>query len=319
MKAIPCPISVEELRHLTHTVKLTDDQIAIRIPGGTAKRVRSWRHRFGIETLPRWARNDVSPIGGQLQSLLVGSMLGYGRLVRHVNASYYSESHCGAQQPYLEWKAAIWGSWVKDGLTTVPDKRCFTQVRLTTCAHECLNEWQAMFYTSPGKGWKRLIPKIVDLVDPFALAIWYLDDGHVGWWPAITFGADATSRQVAFAIFEKFNLKPRWQLRVRNTGCFQLEREDTAHRFLELIQPHIPDCMAYKRGPFGFQGPHFQVRLKATEDVLRRLTAQNTPIRVMAERLGVGSATIDRRLVEYGVYHPRKIGRPRGYSMPTTS
>jgi len=298
-----------ELRHLVHDLKLTDAEIASRVLEGSPKRVMSWRKRYGIETLPRWARNEVTPIEGRLQSLLVGSMLGDGRLVRRVNATHYSERHCGAQRPYLEWKAALWGPWANP-VVDVPDQRGFTQVGMFTCAHDSLNEWQEMFYVDQHKGWKRLVPQIVDKVDEFALAIWYLDDGYAGWWPGITFGADDASREVAWSIFEKFGLKPRWQLKVRNTGQFHMEREDTADRFIELIKPHVPECMAYKLGPFGFQGPHYDIRQKVTPEVLAKMAADNMPIRTMAERLGVGQATIDRWMVKLDIKHERKVGRP---------
>ena len=75
MKAIPCPVSPEELRRLVRDEKLTDAEVAARLPGGTIKRVVSWRHRYGIEVVARWERRDLPPIEGKLKSLLVGSML----------------------------------------------------------------------------------------------------------------------------------------------------------------------------------------------------------------------------------------------------
>ncbi|MEI6297203.1 MAG: hypothetical protein WCO84_06230 [bacterium] len=309
MRSIPCPISQDELKRLVCDRLLTDADIADLLEGGTVHRVQSWRKRFGIAAIPRWSRNEITPIEGRLQSLLVGSMLGDGRLVHRTHATHYSERHCGAQQPYLEWKAGIWGPWaspVKD----IPDKRGYPTVGMFTCAHELLNEWQELFYASPDKGWKRLLPRVVDLVDEFALTIWYLDDGCAAWWPNITFGADEASRAVAFSIFEKFGMKPRWCPKKGNTGDFCFERENTAQRFIDIIKPHVPDCMVYKLGPFGFQGPHYQVRQKVTADVLREMTASGMSIRTMADRLGVGFATISRRLRKFDIDHPRKIGRP---------
>lgn len=237
-------------------------------------------------------------------------MLGDGRVVFQGTGSYYSESHSGAQRAYLEWKASIWGaSWVRH-LTDVPDKRGFEQVRLTTVAHGSLNEWRDLFYAERKGGWKRLSSRIVDMVDDFALAIWYLDDGHAGWWPLITFGADPASREVAFAIFEKFGLSPRWQPVKGDTGHFHMEREDTAHRFLDIVRPHIPGCMSYKIEGFGFQGHHYQVRQKLTEDCLRELAGRGVPIKQIARDLGVGASTVDRWLRGYGILHPRTKGRP---------
>lgn len=309
MKAIPCPVSPEELHRLVHEDQLPDKGIAARFPGGTVSRVKAWRKRHGVAAFPRWARNEVIPIEGRLKSLLVGSMLGDGRLVRRTNATHYSERHCGAQQPYLEWKASFWGPWAKP-IKPVPDKRGYSQVRMDTCAHAILNPWQEMFYADHKKGWKRLVPEVVDLVDEFALAIWYLDDGCRGWWPSITFGMDDESREVAWAIFEKFGLRPRWELKKGKTGEFHMEREGTALRFLDIIRPHVPECMKHKLEGFGFQGPGYQVREKVTREGLQKMATEGIPIRRMAQKLGVGAATVDRWLKKFGIEHPRKKGRP---------
>ena len=309
MLPIPCPISPEALRSLVQDDKLTDLQIANHL-GETKKRVQSWRKRFKIDALPRWERNSVLPIEGRLKSLLVGSMLGDGRLVRQTSATYYTESHCEAQIPYLKWKMQFWEGWDHEFRDDIPDDRGFPQARLRTLAHGSLNAWQEMFYEDHHKGWKRLIPEVVEHVDALALAIWYLDDGHAGWWPGIIFGASEESREVAWAIFEKFGLKPRWQVQNGKTGTFHMEREDTAERFLEIISPHIPDCMSSKLGPFGFQGPHYQVRQRVTEENLRDGVSKGIPIAQMARELGVSASTVRRRIQGLGLNYKPSRGRP---------
>ena len=231
-------------------------------------------------------------------------------IVRRVHTSHYIESHSETQRSYLEWKAKIWGPWAKE-IIQVLDRRSYQQVCMSTCSHADLNPWQEMFYADHHKGWKRLVPQVVDLVDDFALTIWYLDDGNVGKWPGVTFEADEKSREVAFAIFEKFNLRPCWQLHKGTAGAFHMEGEDTAFKFVDIIRPHVPSCMDYKLGPFGFQGPHYQVRQKLDESKLREMAGKGIPIRQIARVLGVGATTVDHWLVEHDVSHPRTIGQPR--------
>ena len=320
MRAIPCPVSKAELEQLYLIEKLTDDEVAVRIgKEATAKRVRSWRKRLGIRTLQRWERYDVPPIEGRLKSLLVGSMLGDGRLVHRTHATHYTERHEDNQKPYLEWKMAQWGSWVrmepKHNDKTVKGKT-YRSWRFNTVAHEALNEWQALFYENRDRGWKILVPEIVDHVDEFALAVWYLDDGCAAWWPDITFGATTESRKVAWAIFEKFGLKPRWQslksMDGRETGNFHMEREDTAERFLDLIGPHVPPCMAYKMEGFGYSsGRNNIIKGKLDPEILRELAAEGVPIRRMAKMFGVGGSTVDRHLRKHGIEHPRTKGNPK--------
>lgn len=309
MQPIPCPVSSEKLRHLVQVEKLTDKEIASRLSGGTIRRVQSWRKRYGIDAIPRWARNEVTPIEGKLQSLLVGSMLGDGRLVRRTHATHYEEGHCKAQVGYLKWKADIWGTWVQ-ALGDSPSRPGYYYVSMRTYAHADLNPWQEMFYEAHDKGWKRLLPEVVDLVDEFALAIWYLDDGTAGWWPSIIFGADDASREVAWAIFEKFGLHPRWEVKKGKTGEFHMEREDTAERFIEIITPHVPKCMISKLDPFGFQGPGYQTRKRVTPELLQDGVAKGIPLQQMACELGVGSSTIRRRLREWAIPYEAQQGRP---------
>ena len=318
MRAIPCPISPDRLDDLYTTQKLTDDEIVdILVSEGheaTVKRVRSWRMRHDIKTIPRWSRNEVPLIEGRLRSLLVGSMLGDGRLVRRTNATHYQEAHSAAQKLYLEWKASLWGSWVKAPVKPVlwrTGGKEYEGFRFHTVAHAELNFWQEMFYADRARGWKRILPEVVAQVDEFALAIWYLDDGTAScWWPTITFGADPASREVALTVFEKFGLSPRWEVKSGKTGEFHMEREDTAERFLEIIRPHVPACMSYKLEGFGFQGPHYQVRKKLDEDMLRSLAAEGVPIKKIAREYGLGASTVSRRLKKWEIEHPRKVGRP---------
>ncbi len=315
MKAIPCPITPDELRRLYLEEKLTDEQIVSRLgEGATVKRVRSWRHRYGIETICRTERRELPPIEGRLQSVLVGSMLGDGRISKSTHVSRYRESHCHEQLEYLKWKALEWGPWIPTdpkSVTWVLQDKAFEGWRFETVSHASLNPWHELFYPEPGP--KRLQERVVDLVDPLAFAIWYMDDGSSGWWPLITFGMDPASRGVALAIFDKYGFSPRWDLcsGSTKTGQFIFEGEDQAHKFIELVRPHMPESMHHKL-TFGFQGPQYQLRNKLTREVLTELASKGTPIRRMAELLGEAPTTIDRYLKKYGIEHHRTVGRPKG-------
>ena len=313
MKAILCPIHKNKLDRLYTVDKLTDAEIASRLGNGaTDKRVRTWRKKAGIKTIPRWSRNEVPPIEGKLRSLLVGSMLGDGGLVRRVHATHYQEAHMALQRPYLEWKAKMWGSWAKADLMPVEwvkEAKTYHGFRFHTCAHESLNAWRDLFYDNREKGSKRLVPEVVDLVDPFALAVWYLDDGGAAWWPDIT--TATVNRPVAEQIFAKFGLKPRWQQVKPSTGVFHMERDDTANEFLALIRPHVPKCMAYKVKGFGYNtGRNNAIKAALDVDTLQGLVDQGMPIRQIAATMGVGGATIDRHLRKHDIEHPRLKGNP---------
>ncbi len=253
----------------------------------------------------------MPPIEGSLVSLLVGSVLGDGRLDRLKNTTRFIENHAADQREYLEWKAALWGSWVKSGVKPVVWKRPegdFPGFRFETVAHAELNPWHNVFYGMGTK--KRLDRAVVPLVDEFALAVWFMDDGSAGWWPRITFSMDVVSQGIAMGIFDRFGLHPRWEIHKGNTGDFIFEGEDQAHRFIALVTPHMPECMRRKL-TFGFQGPHYQVRQVLTEDVLRKMASEGVPIKRMARELGQSETTVRRYLQTLNIAHPRRIGRPR--------
>jgi hypothetical protein len=293
--------------------RLTDQQIVGRIGGeATLKRVRSWRRRFDIPTFNRSARHDVPPIEGPLQGLLVGSMLGDGRVARNLHTARYMENHAEDQKGYLEWKRKRWGPWSKNELSPVSWKhegKTYPGWRFETVSHASLLPWHDLFYPVPGP--KRLQERVVDLVGPFAFAIWYLDDGCAQWWPRITFGMDLASRGIAWGIFEKLGFSPRWYLHRDKTGEFIFEGEDQAERFIDFIEPHVPECMRYKL-KFGFQGHNYQLRRKLDVETLRALAAEGVPLRKIADQFGESATTVSRYLRKYNIDHPRTMGRPGG-------
>ena len=238
-------------------------------------------------------------------------MLGDGRLSRTANASRYMENHCEEQKDYLAWKVEQWGSWAKEPIKPVVWRRPegdFNGWRFHTVSHSSLNEWHALFYDATGP--KRLDRKAVDLVDDYALAIWFMDDGSAGWWPRITFGMDPVSQGIAMGIFSQHGFTPRWEIHKGNTGEFLFEGEDQALRFISLVKPHMPECMV-KKLVFGFQGPHYQVRQVLTEDVLRDMSSRGVPIKRIARELGQVETTVRRYLKDFNIDHPRTLGRPK--------
>lgn len=237
-------------------------------------------------------------------------MLGDGRIARNPNSARYTENHTDDQRGYLEWKRQQWGSWSKNESCPVvwrSQGKDYPGWRFETVSHALLLPWHDMFYPEPGP--KQLRDRVVELVDPFAFAIWYLDDGCAQWWPIITFGMSLASRGVAWGIFERLGFTPRWDLRQGKTGEFIFEGEAQAERFIELVKPHVPDCMKSKL-QFGFQGPHYQVRRKLSDATLRELARRGVPIRRIAEQLGVGYNTVSRYLTKLNIHHPRTPGRP---------
>jgi len=302
MRAIPCPISRERFVDLYVNQCLTEKQInELLISEGldsSMKRIRSWRLRYEIETVAKHDRLGLPKIEGDLRSILIGSMLGDGRIAFRKNASHYEERHAPNQKEYLEWKQEKWGKWSSGELTTAKSRE-FTSYIFRTHAHPMLNEYRDLFYEERDKGWKVVKYDVVDQVDELAFAMWYLDDGFSGHWPCITFGAKGESRANAYLIFEKFGLSPRWKLKKGETGEFHFREED-AERFIEIVSPHVPDCMKYKLD-FGFQGRNNGIKKKMDKDLLLELRGKGWSKRRIAKYLDCGASTVGRWMVKFGV------------------
>ena len=312
MKRIPCPITAERLKDLYTNQKQTDQAIVELLCSeghdATLKRVRSWRKRFKIATLKRWERNEVEPITGELKSLLIGSMLGDGRIHFVGTGSRFEERHAPNQKAYLEWKAKRWGAWKQKMFVIDTHDGKFTSWIFLTKTHGSLNEYRDLFYEQRDKGWKVLKPELIDMVDAYSLAIWYLDDGHNGWWPEIAFGAKNGSLAVAKVIFAKFGLFPKWKQVKGDTGFFRFDSEAQADKFLKIIEPYVPKCMAYKldftKNNRGYKAEGYQIRQRCSPTVLRQMAAKGIPKDEMARKLGVGRATIRRHLKKHNISHP---------------
>lgn len=302
MRAIPCPIDKGRFEDLYLNQKLTEREINTLLLGegydSSMKRVRSWRLRYGIETVKRYDRHSLPPIEGDLKSILIGSMLGDGRIAYRTSASHYEERHSPEQLPYLEWKAGYWGEW-SSGEMSVAYSREFPSHIFRTKAHPALNEYRDLFYAERERGWKIVKPEVVDKVDALSLAIWYLDDGCAGHWPIICFGAKGESRGNAYLIFEKFGLTPRWKKVKGDNGQFHFRGED-AERFIDIVTPHIPDCMSYKLS-FGFQGPRNAIKKRLDKETLESLLSKGWSQRKMATYLDVGTSTVARYLDKFGL------------------
>ncbi len=301
MKKIPCPITSERLSELYTKEFLTDEKIAELLCSegyeATKKRVLRWRLDFNIQTLKQYERFIPPAIEGELKSLLIGSMLGDGRIVFRANSSHYEERHCTEQLDYLKWKADIWGEWSSGELSVVYSREFASHI-FRTKAHTDLNPYRDLFYVQREQGWKIVKNELVDMVDPYALAIWYLDDGSAGHYPLITFGAKGESRGNVYLIFEKFGLRPKWKVLKGETGQFHFEKEE-GEKFIEIIKPYVPVCMDYKM-TFAFKdGKNNVIAKKMTKEALEDMIGKGYTYEKMSKELEVGEGTIGRWLKKY--------------------
>ena len=114
--------------------------------------------------------NDVQ------RSILVGTLLGDGHLETQNGGKTYrlKIEHQIAQRDYLEWIYDQFKEWVPGGIRSRVKKNGYEYVLFDTCIHGAFRFYGQQFYTDCTKHIPELIEK---LLDPIALAVWFMDDG----------------------------------------------------------------------------------------------------------------------------------------------
>lgn len=235
--------------------------------------IKSYFNDIGIDVLNKSERAVLGlpeRLNDLQHSLLVGSILGDCSVSRSSNGyCRFSEHHSLRQKPYLDWKASIYGKFIKNIIPS--DKRSveggvFKGFRMYSCSHKIFSEYYEMFYDD-----KKRLPKNFDeLIDPFSLMVWYLDDGSVRNDYSIATTFEQSDIDVIIKVLkDKFGLevvdKPRKQGDNLEIHILHFKDSDA---FFNLIKDFFPSCMRYKvLKKHLFLLPEFSgFRFKAVED-----------------------------------------------------
>jgi hypothetical protein len=162
--------------------------------------------------------------------------------------------------------------------------------------HSCpqLRPYYDLFYPSPD--YQRVFPEsLSDLMTPFVLAVWYMDDGSVTQRgePILSFGLDTLSLSRACHALRHLGLKPK----VYGTGGeVSIHFPKQCLLFKSLVQPHMPECMHYKM-PFETQGQAIHRRARGLTPVeAKSLYDGGLSVDQIAKTFHVGTSTVNRRL-----------------------
>ena len=192
------------------------------------------------------------PFTQRQKDIAIGSLLGDAYLRPSGNSFSLSFTHGEKQKAYLDWKRSEFQNFV-----TQPGYYCNNRefhgslptYTFGTINHPYLSELHALCYT---KGRKTVVPEWLDQVSPLSLAVWYMDDGSInkryGTIVLCTnsFSFDEQVLIVAF-LMSRFGVNSVIEPRRNNQSVVRINASQR-HRFLEVVAPHIPDCMSYKLG-----------------------------------------------------------------------
>lgn len=162
----------EKIDFLKNNWRLNNREIAAKI-GKKPKDVCDKRRALGLP----FRECDITPLSFSQKQLIYGSLLGDGSIVKGKEDKNcrFSEAHSAKQEKYLLFKyerlKPYSGKFIE-----YPRKDGGKDVKFSTRAHTCFNEFKKMFYDKNG----RKIIKLATLrkiTHPLAIAMWFGDDG----------------------------------------------------------------------------------------------------------------------------------------------
>lgn len=289
-----------ELRRLYLDEKLTEGQIAQQ-HGMTQMQVNRLRAKLGISTLSKTDRLDLPLLTPTQKAVLLGSMMGDGRLqkVSDTTADYH-EFHSDAQAAYLDWKIQVWGKHFSSVRPKTKSERgkVYTgrTMRTHTC-HELLPYWK-QFYPK-GSGDKTFTEVDFTDFDALSLAVWFMDDGSKVVDKGVRFhiSPDVANQEVAVGLLQRFGLKPSLY---PDQEVIFLHDQDSLSLFLDLVSEHIHPSMTYKldlvprrRGS--------TPRAILSEGLLKDYVDQGFSAVWIAEATGTSVSSVKRALHQWGL------------------
>jgi hypothetical protein len=184
------------------------------------------------------------------REFIVGTLLGDGHIPR--DSPCLRVCQCFEQEEYVRWKAELMGVWVRPTgvfyeMSYKTNRGKFIQVRFSTYTHSEFSYYRNLFYP---QGTKIVTKDILNLLSPFSVAIWFMDDGS-----KMT-GKKGVRLHTASFTFDENQIMSDWfaekygiESKVSKiSGGYPVISiySVNAIRFKELVSPHILPCFAYK-------------------------------------------------------------------------
>lgn len=204
----------------------------------------------------------LTPISNEaVHQLILGGLLGDASLNLTNKNPRLHVAHAKAQEEYVWWKYTILSESfdiVEPKIIMSGKDKKYPQLRFQTPTTQRFIYYQKLFYP---KGKKVLKRKILNMLEPLGLAIWYMDDGNLILHKYKK--ADGTvgikSRELAintqcFSYEEheiiKRYFEVKWKLEVKiykNKGSYRIVMNATnAKAFINIVEPYIIPSMQYK-------------------------------------------------------------------------
>lgn len=307
-------LTVGEFKRLYYEELLTQKEVAFRF-GTYQVAIDRFMTRHKLPALGKTGRieRQLPELSVGQRQLIVGSLLGDG----HMSASSprtarISEGHSLKQRGYTDWKADLMGPYVSQRYETTKRKDGVVYKAWCYASHTTthLRPFYDLFY---GSGERVFPANLSDLMTPFVLAIWYLDDGSIlnKYHPRISYGLGESSLKHALEALGTLGLNAVVHTSAKGqTLCFP--GQDGL--FFDLVREHIPACMDYKLPQDRIRGRTPSAAKGAARrcELITRLTPESLRQRYEAEML-TDQEIAESVAREYGLppFHERAVARIR--------
>jgi hypothetical protein len=199
------------------------------------------------------------------RDLILGSLMGDAGIAKRGNSYRARFAHSEKQRNYLEWKKEILSSVVSMNTLNLVDRqgnKTYNACSFTTLSSHEFKEFYDLFYVN---GVKTITDKLLNSLNLFSLAIWYMDDGCLNKDIDSRYGDPKVRYRITFALgkvsseeaklvqvyFKNVWALDSWVIRGynkeynRDYPSIKLSYFGT-RKFLEIIDMIIPECMKYK-------------------------------------------------------------------------
>jgi len=206
---------------------------------------------FSLSRVP--AKNRIGPHNIDIQSVIIGNLLGDGWAEKRYNSSRFHLYMGSPNVEYLMWLHnfyAIRGycSLNKPKISKKVSKinnKIYFYYRFRTWSYSSFNWIYDLFYLSDGT--KRVPSNIEELITPLALAIWIMDDGgaHNSGMIISTYSFQLDEIKLLQAVFfNKFGLKSN--LLKKQEGYIIYIPKNQLSLLHSIVLPYMHPSMLYK-------------------------------------------------------------------------
>lgn len=251
--------SKEVLSQMLYEDHLTPYQISEKLGYGEGgwSNIYAYCREYGLRF--DFSRNHElhnTPFTQRQQEIVFGTLLGDGYL-RPTNGNAENHSyalslcHGEKQLEYLKWKFEEFAYFVTTKTFAV-NRRSFRgnapTYAFSTVSHPFLSEAHRICYGAAGK--KDISEEWIHKLTPLALAVWYMDDGSLNKrYHTIVLCTNSFSPQGQLLLMNY--LKEQYEidsvLEPRRNGQTVIRiNASQSRKFMDIISPHVPECMNYK-------------------------------------------------------------------------